>query len=82
MLVKAFTSLDRKLDIKHVIDFKGQCKKCVNDYLSDWLNRSQNPEASVKMAIEYNHATGMIFCWNYINDYNNHPSEDISEEAI
>lgn len=82
MFVKAFTSLDKKLDSPYFFAFKAKDEKAMIDYIADWLNRSQNPEASVKMAIEYQHATGFVFCWNYISDSNNWPTEDNSEEAI
>ena len=82
MLIEAFVGLDDMVDTPVIIPFSGRCKKDVDEYLAHWMRMSENPEASIKLCVEYSHTEQHIVCWYYYNDDRQYLYNDDSESVI
>ena len=82
MLIKAFEELNETIDSPNTFSFKGFNQQSVDDYLEQWLELSQEKEASIKMAASYDHSNETIQVWFYYNDYHNCYYEDDAESVI
>ena len=82
MLIEAFESLNERVDEPSSFHFKGFNQHSVDSYLENWLEMSQEKEASLKMGASYDHSNETIQVWFYYNDYHNSYYEDDSDSAI
>ena len=82
MLITAFEELNEIVDSPNTFHFRGFNQSSVDKYLEEWLELSQEKEASLKMGASYDHSNETIQVWLYYNDYHNSYYNDDSESAI